>query len=124
MSKVVTSTITGFTGTLTLKDQIGYPDLIAWQDSNDDAQEFVGGDLPDQPGMVAIKDVYRYRLARLPGLIRFVEGHTLSNVPTPLTVESFPATPLLPAALLFAWLRDEVSQIISGVEYDEKKVGG
>lgn len=123
MPKIIESPITRWPGSVTLKDSVSYADLIAFDDSTDDAAQYLGGEVADNPGYLQITDVNRYRLARLPGLLHFVVSHTLAGLPSPLTVDNFPALPRVESALLFAWLRDAVSAIIAGDDTEKKGNG-
>ena len=107
-------------GTLTLHDQVSYPDLIAFDDAQSEAEQYLGAPIPDQPGYLTIVDVNRYRLALLPGLLHFVEACDLKGIDSPLTVNNFPAIPRPAAAQLFAWLRDCVQEILLGIDDDPK----
>ncbi len=110
--KAITSQIERWPGTVTLRDTVGYPELIEFDDSIVASEEWLGEPLPN--GYLSIKDVNRYRLARLPGLLQFIESHTLVGLPSKLTLDNFPAVPRQDATKLFAWLREEVSKIILG----------
>lgn len=120
-TKIIESPIARWLGTVTLKTDVNYADLIAWDDSTSDAEQHLGEPIADQPGYLQIKDVNRYRRARLPGILHFVSAHTLKGLPSQLTTENFPAVPRVSSARLFVWLRDEVSKIVLGDEDEEKK---
>jgi hypothetical protein len=123
MSKTIECPVKKWAGAITLKTNVGYADMIVWDDSVNEAEQFLGDAIPDQPGYIKIIDVNRYRLARLPGLLHFVESHTLKGLPAQLDEGNFPALPPVAAARLFVWLRDEVSSIIAAEDDDEKKGG-
>lgn len=107
-------------GTLTVKTDVNYDDKIVFDDSVKEAEQFLGKESVDRPGFFTIVDVNRYNKARLPGLLRFVVSHTLYGLPVNLSVDNFPATPPIDAAMLFSWLRDCISKVMLGLE-DEKK---
>ncbi len=102
MSKTIVSPVKRFPGTVTLKDPLHYPQVIAFQRALEVAQE-----LP--PGSMQIE----YNRALLPGVIAIVEEWNLTGVDKHPTPDSFPMTPIQSARELAAWLIRETSALFA-----------
>ena len=110
MSKIVHSPISRWPGDVTLHDTVTYPLLIKWNDSIAEAQDWTREGI--DPSTRLITDQLRYRQAKLPGLVAFVESHTLRGLPVSLSVDNFPALPIGDSINLLVWLNDEIDSII------------
>ncbi len=102
MSKVVTSPVKRFPGTVTLADPLTYPQVIAWGEALDAARQE-----QTRP---------RINYALLPGVFGCVEKWALDGVPELPTPETFPSTPLVSSAQLLSWLVGEISKLFEEAE--------
>ena len=100
MSKVITSPVKRFSGTVILSDPLTYPQIFAWQDA-----------IEDSNAEEARKDVRRQIYALLPGILKCVEEWQLKGVPEHPTRDTFPATPDGPATELVTWLVREITTL-------------
>ena len=105
MSKVITSPIDRWQGTVTLSDPLTYPQVMAFQDA-----------LAVVRGLDEDTSVAEANYALLPGVFKCVEKWELDGIGENPTVDSFPATPALSAAQLVAWLIQEVSNLFQEAE--------
>jgi hypothetical protein len=96
MSKVVTSPVKRFPGTVTLSDPLNYPQVITLEEAISEAGKL------SEPTQAA----YNYTL--LPGVLKCVEVWSLEGFPASVTADTFPATPRVPSAELLGWLIGEV----------------
>ena len=97
MSKVITSPVKRWPGTVTLSDPLSYPQVFAFQNALDISKELGGGASVDQ-----------FHYALLPGCCKCVEKWDLVGLPDVLTPDTFPATPRKSAAELVSWLIGEI----------------
>jgi hypothetical protein len=100
LSKVITSPVKRFSGTVVLSDPLTYPQVFAFQDALE--------------GIKALGDDANYlrvQFAALPGILKCVEEWHLERVPEHPTEDTFPATPIRPAAELVSWLFAEISKL-------------
>ena len=104
MSKVITSPVRKWPGTVTLADPLTFPQFMAWRKAMTNAKE-----LMDE------KDVSPMDEAVLPGICACVEEWHL-NGQTQYTPETFPATPRRASNKLVAWLVDEISSLVTEAE--------
>lgn len=103
MSKVITSPVKRWPGSVTLADPLTFPQFIAWRDAVRAASEHRG-------------DLLRYSEALLPGVRACVEKWELAN----FKPDPFPATPRQSSDRLLAWLVREINAIASaGDDEDE-----
>ena len=100
MSKVITSPIERFSGTVVLSDPLTYPQLFAFEDALRAVKELDGE-----------KNARRVYYAMLPGIIACVEEWHLEGVPDKPRPDTFPASPGESAARLVAWLLNEVTAL-------------
>ena len=100
MSKVITSPVKRFSGTVVLSDPLTYPQVFAFQDTLEAIEELG-------------KDAHylRVQYAALPGILKCVEEWHLENVPEHPQIESFPASPRNSAARLLSWLFREITAL-------------
>ena len=105
MSKVITSPVKKYSGTVTLAYPLTYPQYAAWRKAIDN--------LPDgvKWGEVVTDDALV--LAMLPGVCACVETWGLAGMGDHVTPDTFPATPRLASARLLIWLIGEINQIIA-----------
>jgi hypothetical protein len=104
LSKIVTSGVKGFTGTVTLVDPLTYPVYTQYLDALEAAQEH----RTERPDLGY--------LALLPGVLACVESFQVDGVPEHATVDTFPATPARRAAEFLGFLVVEVSGLITEAE--------
>lgn len=102
MSKTITSPVKRFPGTVTLKDPLHYPQVIAFQRALDAARELPAGSMQIE-----------YNRALLPGVIAIVEDWNITGVDKHPTPDTFPMTPTQSAMRLAAWLIQEVSALFA-----------
>jgi hypothetical protein len=100
LSKVITSPVKRFSGTVVLSDPLTYPQVFAWEDT-----------LEDSRTEEATKDVRRQIYSLLPGILACVEEWHLKGVPEHPTRDTFPATPNDPATELATWLVHSISEL-------------
>lgn len=105
MSRVVTSPVRHFSGSVTLQDPLYFPQVIAVRDARL-ASEALG----EKP--LAIE----YNHAILPGVIACVEEWHLRNVLANPTADTFPTTPAESANKLVDWLVEEVNKLFLETE--------
>ena len=103
MSKVVTSPVKKWPGTVTLSDPLSFPQAIGFEDAIDAVR--------------ALEDPSQQRVnyTLLPAVLTCVEKWELEGLGDPPS--PFPATPLVASARLLAWLVQEVSRLFN--EADE-----
>lgn len=105
MSRVVTSPVPHFSGTVTLQDPLYFPQDMAVQAALDAAKE-----LPE--GSTRLE----YNHALMPGVFACVEKWELQNVLPSPTPDTFPTSPRVSAMKLFAWLLGEVMKLYQEAE--------
>jgi hypothetical protein len=106
VSKIVTSPIKRFPGTVTLSDPLTFPQLLAFRESLERASQEDGDNF------------LASNYAILPGLLACVEEVHLQGFPEPVTALTFPATPPVSTARLIAWLIGEVNTLMAEAEPD------
>ena len=106
MSKIITSPVKRWPGTVTLSDPLNYPQAMAVEEALDEAA------LLDE-------EVSRNRrsFVLLPAFLMCVESWDLEGFPEQVTAETFPATPAVVSANLLSWLIGEVTVLFA--EADE-----
>lgn len=112
MSKIITSPVKRWAGTVTLADPLTFPQYQAWQT----AARAAGLVLQNENATPSMMDE---RL--VPGVLACVERWELQGFPAPVTVENFPATPRKASAQLVAWLVREISALVKGDEEEDPK---
>lgn len=108
MSKIITSPVKRFPGTVTLADPLTFPQYLAWQRAlnsaqahRDDNAEFVG--------------------TLLPGLFACVESWSLTGFPESVTPATFPATPRISSDRIVGWLIREIGALIREADEADPK---
>jgi hypothetical protein len=107
MSKVITSPVKRWPGTVTLSDPLTFPQVIAFQDAIDVADE-----------LGSSATVSKYNQALLPGVLECVEAWELENFPSPVGMDNFPATPRKASSDLIGWLVTELVKLFTDSEPD------
>ena len=111
MSKVIQSPVKHFSGTVTLAEPLNMVQVLAWERAMRGRRE-----LPDPVYVSDVNALY------LPALLVCVESWGLEKVPQLPTVDTFPFSPRLASAELFAWLVTEVTRVYAGeAEEDGEK---
>lgn len=114
MPKIVTSPVKRFSGTVTLSDPLTYPQYFAVEDAFKEVrrmrEEAEANDQEVSP--------QRYNAAVMVGIVKCIEDHNLKDVPKPLTVENFPASPGAASMNLAAWLTNEVVAMYTAEQED------
>ena len=102
MSKVVTSPVKKWPGTVTLADPLSFPQALAFEDAIDAVR--------------ALEDpsTQRVNYTLLPAVLMCVEKWELEGLGNP--PDPFPATPAQASAQLLAWLVGEVSALFREAE--------
>jgi hypothetical protein len=114
VSRIITSPVKRWSGTVTLADPLTFPQTFAFEDAID-AVQAARRDLPEDAQMTD-RDARRINYAALPGIVACVEEWHLAGFPEVVTIESFPATPSNSAARLIAWLFNEITQAFREAE--------
>ena len=105
MSKVITSPVKRFPGTVTLSDPLTFPQVFAF----DDAIKEVNA-LPEDDTSWTRK----YYII-MQGICPCIEQWNLEGLGQ-LTADNFPATPKVPIANLIMWLAGEIYQLYRDAE--------
>jgi hypothetical protein len=108
MSRTVISPVKKWAGSVTFADPLTFPQWLLWRDACIAASEIKG-------------DVHRYAAALLPGVVACVTDWQLQNFVSPVTADTFPATPRKSSDQLLAWLVKEISGIANEVEDEDPK---
>lgn len=114
MSRVITSPVKRWPGTVTIQDPIFLPAYVAWKDAVDEAERLRG--TPADGAKMTVADAATSpELARafLPGICACVEKWDIQGLGSPVTPETFPATPRLASIRLLAWLIGSVVEIVT-----------
>ena len=101
MSKVITSPIRRWPGSVTLQDPLLFPAYMKLKASLDEGQT-----LEDNSAKTSVV---------LPGICACVEQWELKGLGQ-LTPETFPASPMRASAELFAWLLGEILSLLTEAE--------
>lgn len=101
MSKVITSPVKRFPGTVVLSDPLTFPQSFAFEDA------LTAVDAVRDEGSPS-----KIRYALLPGVLACVEEwHLNSGFPERPVLDSFPSTPRQSVALLIDWLVGEITAL-------------
>ena len=106
MSKVITSPVDRWPGTVTLSDPLTFPQALAVEDALDAVDK------------EATQRRQNYTI--LPGLLACIEEWHIEGkgFPKSPTAETFPSTPAIAAAELIAWLIEEIIGLYYEAEPD------
>lgn len=110
MSKVITSPVKRWPGTVTIADPLTLAQVAAFERAIKRA-EILRRDNPE-PTRAELD------AAHLPGLLSCVESHALSGIASPLGVDNFPGTPRIDSARLIEWLMMEILALYSEATTD------
>lgn len=102
MSKIITSPIKRFPGTVTLSDPLTFPQAIAWEKAIHAARE--------------CDTMLTVNAALLPGVLACVQEWDIKGLENPPQADTFPASPGKATAELVAWLVGEVSRLFDDAE--------
>lgn len=115
MSKVCTSPVKRFAGTVVISDPLSYPQLLRFREALD-ATTLVKEKADGDPDWVSVNH------AALPGVMACVEEYHLQGFPEHPTLETgpdaFPSTPPQSASRLLAWLVNEINALMAEAEPD------
>lgn len=101
MSRTAVSPVPQFPGSIVLPDSLTFAQLLTWERAMRQAE----GNTLAEFGPVVVG-----------ALSAIVEAWDIRGIPTPITVETFPATPVRPVSQLLGWLITEIQHIISDAE--------
>jgi hypothetical protein len=101
VSRVITSPIKRFPGTVILSDPLTFPQTFEFEDS-----------LRSVNDIRESGDITRLRYALLPGVLACIEEwHLNSGFPERPALDNFPSTPRQSVAQLIDWLVEEISAL-------------
>ena len=106
MSKLITSPVKRFPGTVTLAEPLTFPMFFAWKQALEAAKEIITAN-----GTQA-----EFDRAMLPGICACVEKWELENFPPMVRPETFPATKRRNSTTLIAWVIKEIGEVVMGEE--------
>ena len=105
MSKVITSPVKRYSGTVTLSYPLTYPQYAAWRKAIES--------LPDGAKWGEVVGNDDLVLAMLPGVCACVEKWELAGMGEHVSPMDFPATPRIASARLLIWLIGEITSIVA-----------
>jgi hypothetical protein len=105
MSKVITSPVEKWPGTVTLSDPLTFEQAIAVEKAFDAVRELGEGVSHTEQD-----------LALIPAVVACVELWKLEGLSERVTVDTFPATPRRSSARLIAWLVTEIGKLFAESE--------
>lgn len=115
MSKVCTSPVKKWPGTVVISDPLSYPQLLRFREALG-ITKTVEKDADGDPDWVAVNH------AVLPGVMACIEEYHLQGFPEHPTIETgpdaFPSTPPQSASRLLAWLINEINALMAEAEPD------
>lgn len=100
MSKLLTSPVKRYPGTVQLSEPMSMPQYFAFRDARNEAAKFAGADDADWAEL---------QQAMLPGIMACVEKWELEGLNIP--PETFPSSPRMASIRLCTWLFDEIAKI-------------
>jgi len=100
VSKIITSPVKRYPGTVILADPLTFPQAFAFEDALAAVQEI------RESGSMA-----RMRYAILPGILACVEAWRLEKLPEQPALDSFPSTPRQSVSELIDWLTREITTL-------------
>lgn len=114
MSKVITSPVARYPGTVTISDPMTAPQCWALEDAREEAREKIGA------SEMTRKNYRAYQRLVLPAIAACVEkcDLTTDGKPVTLTPDSFPGSPVVDGMELFTWLHNAVLAVYSGETAD------
>jgi hypothetical protein len=106
MSRVITSPVKRWPGTITLSDPLTYEQVFAWQDAIE-----AGKKAGEEYGNSLLRIVAVMR----PGILACIERHDLGGG---FSLDRWPATPAGSANQLAAWVIGEITRLFDEAEED------
>jgi hypothetical protein len=116
MSRVATSPVEKFSGTVTLYDPLNMAQTLGWEKAIHEAD--ILRETIKEGSNVMVTD---FNAIYLPAILACVETWSLTGIPPSPTLETFPFSPRLASAKLIDWLIGEISKIYTGEEEDGAK---
>lgn len=104
MSKVITSPVKRYPGTVTISDPLTFPQAVAFENAIGSTRE--GQGLTEANHLC------------VPGILKCAEEWRLANFPEQPTADTWPATPRKSSAELIAWLVEEITEVYKEAEPD------
>ena len=98
------STVKQFPGYVDIPDRLTYPQFFEWERAR------------ERVAVLEESDLMGRTYAFLPGILAIVSEWHIDGIPEKPTQDTFPATPIVPALGLIAWLIGIIGKIIGGVE--------
>ena len=124
MSKTIVCTVPNFEGPVTFADPLNYPQLIAWRETWNKAQEISArlqeGQPDDAKKWVVLVTDLDVSSAILPGVLTCVESFDNKGMILPVSIGNFPASPRPDAVTYLVWLITQIGNVINGVDTDLK----
>jgi len=123
MSKVITSPVKKWPGSVTIADPLTVKQAMDIEESLDNANALIpekSGDTEEEMKawknkVAEVVNSARYLYTLLPGLCGCVEKWELAGLGN-VTPDNFPGSPKVSRALLFSWLMDEVVKLYREAE--------
>ncbi len=100
MTKIITSPVKKWPGTITLHDPLTFPQVLAFQDALDGAR-----------GLGADVTLSHVNYTLLPGIFACIAAWNLDGISNEPTPDTLPASPAAASAQLIAWLIDEITAL-------------
>lgn len=118
MSKIITSPVKKWAGTVTLSDPLTIPQVILWQECVDAAQKYteeIGTNSEDGVKKMTAPQLLIFRSKITPGICECVEQWNLEGLGQVIS-NTFPASPKIAAADLFVWLVNEITDLFKDAD--------
>ena len=115
MSKVITSPVKRFPGTVTIPNPPNFAQWMAWIAARQNALlEKAKETSEDAPGMTYLELGFEdaYTVATLPGVLAVVEQWNIEGVPEAPSIATFPAAPRRSVGALVVWLAREIDAVM------------
>lgn len=103
---VIKSPSSYFEGEIEIDDQLGYPQLAAYERCVLAAGKLIATN--ETAGFAEL------RLLMIPGILACVKSWRLAHVPEKPTLETFPSTPREAAGDLYEWIVKSIREVING----------
>jgi len=121
MSKVLTSPVKKWPGTITIPDYLTIPQAMAWEEAFDNARSLLPECEPFKTGeKLTVKQIEtindqtssKWANAILPGILACVESWNLEG----FDPNKFPATPKTSRVILITWILGEITKLYNEAE--------
>lgn len=106
MSKVLTSPVKRWPGTITVPDYLSYPQVMAFRRAVAEAENIKNDKA----------EVTAYNYALLPGLCACVNKWDIVGLPEQVTAEIFPCSPVGASVRLLTWVMGAVTDLLKEAE--------